>query len=291
MNRLPPARRRFRVVARPQERARRARLLGAACAVLILGAVAVAAARHAASELTRARLALALAPSAAPDAAVVEGAEPFRSLAQAAADAAGGSAGEKAAALKAKFPCVADVAVRRAWGEKRSTLTPVLRRAVAPALRRGRPAGFLGEDGATFAAPEGVYALAGPTVDVGEADAAERTALAREWPALSADGAFPAPLSQMAYVSGAGEDAYWEARLADGMTVAWGRLDWTKEKLARLGEALADARGKAPGAFAADLRWFEDGKVLLKPTGLKPAGLKSAGPALMNGAGAHGGVK
>ena len=41
----------------------------------------------------------------------------------------------------------------------------------------------------------------------------------------------------------------------------------------------------APGAFAADLRWFEDGKVLLKPLGLKPAG-----SAFAAGAGAHGGV-
>ncbi|MFI5349635.1 MAG: hypothetical protein ACHQ2Z_08835 [Elusimicrobiota bacterium] len=283
MNR-PSPRRRFRVVARPQERARRARLFGAACAVLILGAVAVAAARHAASEFSRARFALPLV-SAGPDAAVVDGvAEPFLSLAQAAADAAGGSAGEKAAALKSEFPCVADVRVRRAWGDKRSTLTPILRRAAAPALRRGRPVGFLGDDGATFAAPEGVYAFSGPSVDVGDAGAAERAALAREWPALSAAGAFPAPLSQMAYVSGGTEDAYWEARLTDGTTVAWGRLDWTKEKLARLGEALADARGKAPGAFAADLRWFEDGKVLLKPLGLR-----SAGPGFV--AAAHGGVK
>jgi hypothetical protein len=284
VNRRSAARRRFRVVARPQERARRARLLAAACAVLILGAVAFAAARHAASELLRARFDRARAVPAAPEAAVVDGVpEPFRSLAQAAADAVAGSAGEKAAALKEKFPCVADVGVRRAWGEKSSTLTPVLRGAVAPALRRGRPLGFLASDGAAFAAPPGVYALSGPSVDVGDAGAAELAALAREWPALSAPGAFPAPLSQMAYVSGGSEDPYWEARLTDGTTVAWGRLDWTKEKLARLGEALADARGKAPGAFSADLRWFEDGKVVLRPLGLKPA--------LVAGAGAHGGVK
>jgi len=284
VNRFPSARRRFRVVARPQARARRARLAGAAAAVLILGAVAVAAARHAAAELSRARPNWTLAASSAPRAVVDGVAEPFKSLAQAAADAVAGTAGEKAAALKAKFPCVADVGIRRAWGEPRSTLTPVLRRAVAPALRRGRPAGFLGDEGAAFEAPSGVYELAGPSVDVGDAPAAELKALAREWPALSAAGAFPAPLSSMAYVSAGTEDAYWEARLTDGTTVAWGRLDWTKEKLARLAEALADARGKAPGSFAADLRWFEDGKVLLRPAGPRPAV-----PALV--AGAQGGVK
>lgn len=283
MNSFRPSRRRFRVVARPQERARRARLAAAACAVLILGAVAFAAARHAASELKNAFLARASAPSA-PEAAVVDGVpEPLKSLAQAAADAVAGSAGEKAAALKEKFPCISDVGVRRAWGDKTTTLTPALKKAVAPALRRGRAAGFLGDDGTTFAAPEGLYQFSGPTVDVGDAAPAELKALAREWPALSLAGAFPAPLSEMAYVSAKGEDPYWEARLGDGTTVAWGRLDWTKEKLARLGEALADARVQAPGAFSADLRWFEDGKVLLKPLGLR-----TAGPAM---AGAHGGVK
>jgi hypothetical protein len=127
-----------------------------------------------------------------------------------------------------------------------------------------------------FAAPEGVYAFSGPTADVGDAGDAERAALAREWPALSAPGAFPSPLVEMEFVSAADG---WRARLADGTTALWGRLDWTKEKLARLGEALKDAGGKAPGAFAADLRWFEDGKVLLRPAGSIAA------------AGARGGLK
>jgi hypothetical protein len=279
VNRKAPHRRRFHVVARPQARARRARLLGAAGAVLILGAVAVAAARHAAGALQRAGFSLSAAGPGAPESVIVDGAaEPLRALFQAAADAAGGSAGEKAAALKAKFPCVADVTVRRAWGERRSTLTPSLRRAAAPALRRGKPAGFLGDDGAVFTAPEGAYVLSGPGVDVAGAGEADLKALAREWPALSAPGALPAPLSEMAYVS-EGADGWWEARLTDGTAVAWGRLDWTKEKLARLREALADARGKTPGAFAVDLRYFEDGKVLLRPAGTAMA------------AAGHGGVR
>ncbi|HET8733154.1 MAG TPA: cell division protein FtsQ/DivIB, partial [Anaeromyxobacteraceae bacterium] len=208
-------------------------------------------------------------PSAAagPEAAAVAGVgEPLLSLAQAAADSVDGTAGEKAAELKRRFPCVADASVRRPWGEKRATITLALKSAVAPALRRGRPAGVLGADGSVFSAPEGVYRLAGPSADVGDASEDDRRALAREWPALTAEGAMPAPLEEMVWRSP--EDG-WEARLQDGTTVAWGRLDWTKEKLARLAEALADARAKAPGAFAADLRWFEDGKVLLKPVGLK----------------------
>ncbi|MEQ1920025.1 MAG: cell division protein FtsQ/DivIB, partial [Elusimicrobiota bacterium] len=94
------------------------------------------------------------------------------------------------------------------------------------------------------------------------ASSGELSALAREWPVLSAAGSFPAPLTGMSYAS---PENGWEASLADGTKVLWGRLEWTREKLSRLSEAVADARAKEPGAFSADLRWFEDGKVLLKP--------------------------
>lgn len=278
MSKPARSRRRFRVVARPQERARRARQLAACGAVVLLGAIAVAAARQAAGSLRGLRLHLPAASPAAPEPAVVAGVpEPFLSLAQAAADSVNGSAGEKAAALKGRFACVADVSIRRAWGDKAATLTPALRRAVAPVLRRGKAAGYLGDDGTVFDAPAGVYAPAGAGADVGDAPQSERRALAREWPALSAPGAMPAALSEMSYVSP--EDG-WTATLDDGTLVQWGRLEWTKEKLARLGEALQDARAKAPGAFSADLRWFGDGKVLLKPAGRALAA-----------AGTHGGVR
>lgn len=263
MNRRPSPRRRFRVVARASERSRRAKTAAAAVSLALLGALAAASARHAVSALSRVRRALPLASSA--ESALVDGvSEPFRSLAQAAVDAVPGSAGEKAEALQRKFPCIADVSVRRPWGERRATLVPVLRRAVAAALRRGKRAGYLGEGGVVFEAPDGVFAFSGPAVDVADASEGELAALAREWPALSASESFPSPLSLLAYRSA--EDG-WQARLADGTTILWGRLDWTKEKLARLSEALDDARAKAPGAFAADLRFFEDGKVLLKPIG------------------------
>lgn len=275
MNSGRAPRRRFKVVARPQARARRAKLLAAGAAVLILGAIAAAALRDAASALAKAKFANPLS-SSGPEAAVVDGvAEPFLSLAQAAADAVNGGAGDKAAAIKSKFACVADVSLRRSWGEKRTTLTPVLRGAVAPVLRRGRPAGYLSSDGLVFDAPAGVYSLPGPSADAAGASDAELKALAREWPALSAPSAFPAPLSELAYRSA---EEGWEARLTDGTVVQWGRLEWTKEKLARLTEAVADAKTKAvSGAFAADLRWFEDGKVLLKPLPLPAPAVAARG--------------
>lgn len=257
------SRRRFRVVARPKTRVRRARALAAFAALAALGAVAFVTLRKLVADF---RLPIAAAARADGE-IVVEGPEPLRSLAQAAADAVPGTAGEKAEALKARYPSLSDIRVRRNWTEKQSTLTLVVRRAIAPATRRGRHAGFLGDDGTVFTAPPEAFVVSAPPVETAGASAAELAALAREWPRLTAASAFPSPLTGLSYVSA--EDG-WEAILADGTRVQWGRLEWTNEKLARLSEALADARQKDPGSFSADLRWFEDGKVLLKPYQARP---------------------
>ncbi len=254
----PVTRRRFRVVARPKARARRVRVFAAFAVVAALGAIAFVTVRKLASEFRMPVMAAADADTTA----IVEGPEPLRSLAQAAADSVPGTAGDKAEALKTKFPSFSEVRVRRNWTEKTATLTLVVRRAVAAATRKGKSFGFLGDDGTVFAAPEGAFILTGPTVEIAGASPGELSALAREWPVLSAAGSFPAPLTGMSYAS---PENGWEASLADGTKVLWGRLEWTREKLSRLSEAVADARTKEPGAFSADLRWFEDGKVLLKP--------------------------
>lgn len=263
----PSARRRFRVVARPKEKARRVRVVAAFFVVAALGGVAFVTVRKLAADF---RLPLASAEGVS-DVAFVEGPEPLRSLAQAAADAAPGTAGDKAEALQARFPSIAEVRVRRNWTEKTATLTLVVRRAVASATRRGKPAGFLSDDGVVFEAPQGAFMLTGPSVEVAGASPAELSALAREWPILTASGSFPAELTGMAYAS---PENGWEATLSDGTKVLWGRLEWTREKLSRLSEAVADARSKEPGAFSADLRWFEDGKVLLKPAAVQVGKLR-----------------
>lgn len=257
-------RRRYRVVARPQARVRRFRALAAVLALACLGAVAAATVRHTAGALlARARAVTALAST------IVEGPEPLKTLAQGYADAEPGSAGAKAAAIRRRLPCLLDVRVRRRWTERSATLTLVPRRPFAR-VAGGREPAFVDESGLLFSAPEGAFVLSGPAVEPGPAPRAELVALAKEWPALAAPGAFPAELSALAYRS---DSDGWEARLADGTSVLWGRLEWTSEKLARLAEALSDAKAKEPSSFSADLRWFEDGKVLLKPIAVRPTGL------------------
>ncbi len=261
MNKFAAARRRFRVVARPQDRARRMRGVAAVGAIVIMGGLAWAAARNAVGTLWN--LKSYLPKIGGPEAAAVDGVpEPMLSLAQATADAVVGTAGEKAAAIMRAYSCVRDVRVRRAWGEKTATLLPILRRAVAPVVRRGRPAGFLGDDGVIFSAPVGVFDLTGAVVDAGDAPGLDLMALAREWTQINDRGVLHSPLVEMSWVS---PDDGWQARFEDGTFVLWGPLTWTKEKLSRLSEALDDARTKELGAFNADLRWFADGKVILKP--------------------------
>ncbi len=253
--------RRLRVVARPRARARRSRLLSAFLAVVVLGVLAALSAVQVWRSLRARRAADAL-----PGGTVVSAPEPLRALAQAIVDAAPGSAADKAAALRARLSCVADVTVRRGWGREPATLTPILRRALAPALIAGRPGAALADDGTVFAAPQGVYALSGPVVDPSGADARDLRDLARAWPDLTAEGALPAPLARASF----GVDGL-RLTLADGTIVLWGNFDWTREKRERLKQAMADARSRRSGAFLADLRFFGDGRILLKPTASAPA--------------------
>ena len=130
--------------------------------------------------------------------------------------------------------------------------------------RAGRPAGFLDEEGAAFEAPAELYPEVRLSVEAGDAAAAQLKGLPALLEQLSRDADLPAPLAQVSFRS-----SYegWEVALQNGTEVLWGGLDWTREKLARLHEALSDARGGSAAAapMLADLRYFEDGRVLLKP--------------------------
>lgn len=139
-----------------------------------------------------------------------------------------------------------------------------MRSAIAPATINGKDAGFLSEDNVLFAAPRGLYEAAAPLVEAagaGPDDLKTAVILVR---VAARPGALPAGLQALRFVSA--QDG-WEARLSDGTTVLWGDGRWTAEKLERLKEALSDARLQSgPAArFTADLRYFEDGKVLLRP--------------------------
>lgn len=164
--------------------------------------------------------------------------------------------------LRSRFSCLREVRAERSWREHSVRLVATLR--VPVAVTRGPDGGgFLAGDGARFSAPPGVLPEQGlPVVELppGGAGADARRLAAFLAAAGGAEG-FPSPLVRAVFVGG---DAGWSAELADGTVLQWGDLRWTRQKMGRLKEVLADASAKFGGKLAADLRHFEDGKILIR---------------------------
>lgn len=253
-------------------RERRARAL-AAVLVGALGAAAFVVIRRFPADLPRFRvptLALSVSRAARLDHASVRGApaalEPalLRSVGSPESGAWGwGEASRAALRLKASFPCLKEARVERDWFRRELRFRVELRRPVALAARSGRPGGWLGEDGSLFSAPEGVYSEEGlPVVEFGRSGEQRHVPLAELLEAAGREGALPARLVRAEYRS---PEHGWELLLSDGTRVLWGNLSWTGPKLARLRQVWSDAGARFAGGFLADFRYFEDGRILVRP--------------------------
>jgi cell division septal protein FtsQ len=172
-----------------------------------------------------------------------------------------GSAEQRAQALAREFPCLRSVRVRRDWLKGSARFQVEGRRAVAVVPVKGRAAAYLDDEGVVFPAPEGIYSGLAVSIEPGRAEQARLKELAGYLRSVSRPDVLPSPLRRMSFVS---EQEGWEAILEDGTRVLWGELDWTEEKLSRLRDVLRDARTRFGGVLTADLRYFEDGKVLLR---------------------------
>jgi hypothetical protein len=253
------------VVLRPQQRARRNRFAAAVIAVLSLGVLAGATLFH--LKQTVGNPFVYLRETYLPSLVAIEVVAQPEALKDAAeeilAEHPRASAGAQAAALRERLDCLKTVTIRRSWLRRRARLELVARAAVAAAkLKDGAP-GFLSDDGAAFEAPEGVYGLKTPLAELGAAGAADLAAAAAFLKASSGRDAVPSPVASLKWAAQDG----WAARLEDGTQVLWGDGRWPSEKLARLREVVVDARARRdpPEPFVVDLRYFEDGKVLLRP--------------------------
>jgi len=170
--------------------------------------------------------------------------------------------GSAAADLLAAFPCLKTAEVSRSYWRGRMTYAVALREALGTVTLRGRPAGYLSADGVVFEAPAGLFAVSGPELELGGAGPDDLKRLAAFLPDAVKPGGLESPLARMRFLS---STEGWEAGLADGTVLQWGDLRFTQQKLLRLREILADARAQFGGAASADLRYFEDGRVLLRP--------------------------
>ena len=257
---------RYKVALRPKQRTRRNKLVAAAVATVLLSVAAAATLRHAVREVGNPFVYLRNTYSPAlMSVSVTAPSDQLRDSAVSYLSSLGKlSPAAQASALQSHFTWIKTVSVRREWLHRRAVLALTPRVAVAAATLKGRTAGWLSDDGVVFDAPAGSVSVDGPRVEAAGASASDLAAAAALVRAAAEPGALPSPLVALRLVSPADG---WEARLADGTVVLWGDGRWLADKLMRLREVLADARDQASGksAFAADLRYFEDGKVLLRP--------------------------
>ncbi|OGR85035.1 MAG: hypothetical protein A3J74_07405 [Elusimicrobia bacterium RIFCSPHIGHO2_02_FULL_57_9] len=172
--------------------------------------------------------------------------------------------------LGRRFPCLETINFNRPWFKETLRFDLSMRRALGQVQINRKPAGFLSDNGVIFSSPAGFYTGVLPVLETGQADSAELKALAGFLSAAARPGALLSPLESMRFISS--EDG-WEAALADGTRAQWGQLAWTREKLERLREVLIKARSEFDGGVTADLRYFEDGRILLRPLAPpRPAG-------------------
>jgi hypothetical protein len=93
-------------------------------------------------------------------------------------------------------------------------------------------------------------------------DKHELQELVRLLMAVAAPDALPSRLKSLRLES---PTEGWSGTLQDGTQLFWGNLQWTEEKLLRLKSSLADAVARFGKIVSADLRSFEDGKILIRP--------------------------
>ncbi len=163
----------------------------------------------------------------------------------------------------ARYPFLGSFDCRRGW-TGRTVCRASLRTAVAAIA--GGTRDWLDDQGVRFSPPQGYAAPAAlPVVEPGRAGAKELSGLAAF---LAARPSLSPPIVRVSYVSS--QDG-WRFKLEDGTTVLFGDMNWSSQKLERLGQVLSDARAEFPGKgrMTADLRYFEDGRILLRPVGAR----------------------
>ena len=153
-----------------------------------------------------------------------------------------------------------------------------LKKPIARVSRKGKPWGWLADDGTLFQAPADFFAQEErPEIDLGfEGDSQAPTVVAF-LKQLSA-GSFSARLSKMEFRS---PELGWELALEDGGKIVWGDLRWTAEKLERLKQVMVDARTRGRAEWTPDLRFFADGRIVLRPVSAARPAQRAAKAAIL----------
>ncbi len=288
-----PRGKRHKVVLRKKVRNRRLTRFGFAAAFLLLGGWAALTLRHVSGELPSAEdIAAFLVPGHIEIAGLPPSLE--ATVRTAIVEESGGLA-SRLDIIKGRFPMIRSIDASRMWFQDSIRLRFDLHKAVGVS-RKGRQTSYLSADGTLFKAPKEFYPDDFPKVELGRAESPVVKKLAAYLEFVHSPDSFVSPLRRMSFVSDA---EGWEARLEDGTRILWGDLRWTSEKLMRLKQVLDDVRspyhssnsrsgtsptegaagGRSSGPFGnrlgpqggpqaagilADMRYFEDGKILVR---------------------------
>ncbi len=161
--------------------------------------------------------------------------------------------------LAERFGCLERVRSDRSWRRRTVRFDVTVRRPIARILGGG----YLGEAGRRFAAPAGVYAgVDVPELELNRLPSEKDLAnVSRMLEAARRPEALPSAIARLSFEPEEG----WIAVLADGTRLLWGRMKWTEEKLLRLREVLEDAVPRFGSELGLDLRYFEQGRIIVRP--------------------------
>jgi len=159
--------------------------------------------------------------------------------------------------LGERFPYLSGLRVSRSWWRRAVSVSAALRRPVA----RLEGGVWLDPDGTVFEAPGRVL---GDLQDLPRVEGPCAPERLRALGPFLADVRGRLALARIA----AGPDEGWTFEAPGGPRVVWGGLDGTSGKLDRLDQVLEDARRRFAGVESVDLRFYEDGRVLVRPARL-----------------------
>lgn len=164
--------------------------------------------------------------------------------------------------LAERFRCLERVRSDRSWRRRTVRFDVTVRRPIARILGGGGNE-YLGEAGRRFFAPAGVFAGADvPELELNRLPSGKDLAnVSRMLEAARRPAALPSRLARLSFEPEEG----WIAVLADGTRLLWGRMSWTEDKLLRLREVLEDAVPRFGSELWLDLRYFEQGRIIVRP--------------------------
>ncbi|MBI4056239.1 MAG: cell division protein FtsQ [Elusimicrobia bacterium] len=166
--------------------------------------------------------------------------------------------------LRKELECLKSVEVHRNWFQGKMIISASLKSPIGHV--ESEPELYLSREGQLFHGPKNIFpqdSLLALDLKSREPESLRRLASWLE-EISQKRSAFPAPPRRIAYRSV--EDGA-ELTLTDGTKILWGNFSRLNEKLVRLKQVWKDAREKFSGILVADLRYFEEGKVLVRQEG------------------------